>query len=97
MKEYMPPTAANHEKALRDIFQRKVEMWSGCIWYKLYEVMTRKNVMFVTEEKNIAFGEDIGLNVTVSIEEAFDKALEKHGKDARVVFIPYGKWTIPVL
>jgi nickel-dependent lactate racemase len=97
MKEYMPPTAANHEKALRDIFQRKVEMWSGCIWYKLYEVMTRKNVMFVTEEKNIAFGEDIGLNVTASIEEAFDKALEKHGKDARVAFIPYGKWTIPAL
>lgn len=97
MKDYMPPTPQNHEKALRDIFQHKREMWSGCIWYKLYELMTRKEVVFVTKEENVGMGRDVGLTVTTSIQEAFDKALEKHGKNARVAFIPYGKWTIPIL
>ncbi|MFX1520233.1 MAG: lactate racemase domain-containing protein [Promethearchaeota archaeon] len=97
MKDYMPPTPENHEKALRDIFQLKREMWSGCIWYKLYELLTRKEVVFVTKGENVDMGRDVGLAVTTSMQEAFDKALEKHGKTARVAYVPYGKWTVPIL
>ncbi len=97
MKDYMPPTPENHERALRDIFQRKREMWSGCIWYKLYELLTRKEVVFVTEEENVSMGREVGLKVTTSLQEAFEEALKKHGRGARVAFIPYGKWTVPIL
>ncbi len=97
MKDYMPPTPENHERALRDIFQRKREMWSGCIWYKLYELLTWKEVVFVTEEENVSMGREVGLKVTTSLQEAFEEALKKHGRGARVAFIPYGKWTVPIL
>ena len=48
MKPYMPPTAANYEKVLRDIHHREIQMWAGCIWVPIYEVMTRKHLKMVT-------------------------------------------------
>jgi len=95
MKEYMPPSRENLEMALIDIVTGKKEMWCGCIWFKFYEVLTRKNVIIVTEKENIKFARDIGLNVKEHIEEAFGEAIKMHGKDARIVLMPYGKWTLP--
>ena len=56
MKPYMPPTAANYEQILRDIHARQIQMWAGCIWVPIYEVMTRKHLTMVTLEENLETG-----------------------------------------
>ncbi|MFP3189841.1 MAG: hypothetical protein RXR31_00690 [Thermoproteota archaeon] len=99
MKSYMPPTRENFERALRDIISGKVEMWSGCIWFKFYEVLTRKNVIIITEENNLKFINDVGLTgfSRNNAQRAVDEAVKRYGNDAKIVIIPYGKWTIPIL
>ena len=42
LKAYMPPSPAHNEEALKDFYSHKNELWAGCIWYKVYEVMVRK-------------------------------------------------------
>ncbi len=98
MKPYMPPNQKNFERILRDIYRRKIPMWSGCIWVPIYEVMLRKHLTIVTLKENVKHGEEIGLDVTDSLQDAFDEALKRH-PDARVVVLPYArlqlsKWVI---
>lgn len=96
LNEYMPPSQANHEKALKDFYSHKNELWAGCIWYKIYEVMVRKATEYVTLEENIDFANNIGLNVSKpeEIQNVFDRLLKKYGDDATVAFVPYGRYTI---
>jgi nickel-dependent lactate racemase len=74
-------------------------MWSGCIWFKFYEVLTRKNVIIITEENNLKFINNIGLTgfSRNNAQRAVDEAVKRYGNDAKIVIIPYGKWTIPIL
>ena len=53
MKPYMPPTREKYERVLRDIHARAIQMWAGCIWVPIYEVMTRKHLTLVTLEENL--------------------------------------------
>ena len=53
MKPYMPPTPENYQQVLRDIHGRAIQMWAGCIWVPIYEVMTRKHLTLVTLEENL--------------------------------------------
>ncbi len=69
MKPYMPPTPENYERVLRDIHARAIQMWAGCIWVPIYEVMTRKHLTIVTLEENLEMAADIGLDATTSIDE----------------------------
>jgi len=94
MKEYMPPSPENMAKALRAFYAKERELWAGCIWWKIYEVMTRKHVTIVTRKENLTMSREAGLDATDSIEEAFGEALKRHGGDARIVFVPYGRYTI---
>jgi len=95
MKPYMPPTAENFERLLRDIYWRKVPMWSGCIWVPIYEVMLRKHVRIVTMKENLKLGTEIGLDITDSLDDAFKAALEEHGANARVAVLPYARLQLP--
>lgn len=94
MKEYMPPSPENRAKAMRAFYAKDRELWAGCIWWKIYEVMTRKHVKVVTNEENIEMSREAGLDATASLQEAFKAALEKHGPDARVAYVPYGRYTV---
>ncbi len=94
MKEYMPPSAANRDKALKAFYAKDRELWAGCIWWKIYEVMTRKHLTIVTQKENLEMSRGAGLDATESLEEAFAAALKRHGPDARVAFVPYGRYTI---
>jgi nickel-dependent lactate racemase len=96
MKPYMPPTAENFERILRDIYRRKIPMWSGCIWVPIYEVMLRKHLTIVTLKENVEFGREIGLDVTDSVQDAFEAALKRHGPDARVAILPYARMQLPI-
>jgi lactate racemase len=95
MKPYMPPTPQNYEHVLRDIHGRTIQMWAGCIWVPIYEVMTRKHLTLVTLEENLDMAADIGIDATTSLDEAFAAALERHGPDAKVVVLPYARYQLP--
>src|SRR5262249_29928098 len=95
MKPYMPPTRDNYERVLRDIHSRAIQMWAGCIWVPIYEVMTRKHLTLVTLEENLELAADIGIDATTSIDEAFGAALGRHGADAKVAILPYARYQLP--
>jgi nickel-dependent lactate racemase len=95
MKPYMPPTREHYEQVLRDIHSRTIQMWAGCIWVPIYEVMTRKHLALVTLEENLEMAEDIGIDATTSLDEAWSAALERHGADAKVVVLPYARYQLP--
>jgi lactate racemase len=95
MKPYMPPTPENYQRVLRDIHHRKIQMWAGCIWVPIYEVMTRKHLKLVTLEENLEMAADIGIDATTSLDEAFREAMDRHGADAKVIVLPYARYQLP--
>ena len=95
MKPYMPPTAENYERVLHDIHKREIQMWAGCIWVPIYEVMTRKHLTIVTLEENLEMAADIGIDATTSLDEAFAAAMERHGPDAKVAVLPFARYQLP--
>ncbi|HEY6399693.1 MAG TPA: lactate racemase domain-containing protein [Solirubrobacteraceae bacterium] len=95
MKPYMPPTLENYQRVLRDIHHRKIQMWAGCIWVPIYEVMTRKHLTLVTQEENLEMAGDIGIDATTSLDEAFQAAIGRHGSGAKVIVLPYARYQLP--
>jgi nickel-dependent lactate racemase len=95
MKPYMPPTQENYERVLKDIHARQIQMWAGCIWVPIYEVMTRKHLKMVTLQENLEMAADIGIDATTSLEEAYAEALEKHGLGAKVIVLPFARYQLP--
>jgi lactate racemase len=95
MKPYMPATPENYERVLKDIHSRAIQMWAGCIWVPIYEVMTRKHLTMVTLEENLEMAADIGIDATTSLDEAFAAALERHGQDAKVIVLPFARYQLP--
>ena len=55
-----------------------------------YTPITKKQLLIT----NLEMAGDIGLNVGDSLEKAFGEALKKHGENARIAFVPYGRYTI---
>jgi hypothetical protein len=95
MKPYMPPTRENYERVLKDIHARQIQMWAGCIWVPIYEVMTRKHLKMVTLEENLEMAADIGMDATTSLDEAYAEALATHGADAKVIVLPFARYQLP--
>ena len=95
MKPYMPPTPENYQRVLKDIHARAIQMWAGCIWVPIYEVMTRKQLTMVTLEENLEMAADIGIDATTSLDEAFAAAIERHGPDAKVIVLPFARYQLP--
>jgi nickel-dependent lactate racemase len=95
MKPYMPATRENYERILKDIHARAIQMWAGCIWVPIYEVMTRKRLTMVTLEENLEMAADIGLEATTSLDEAFAEAMERHGPHAKVIVLPFARYQLP--
>jgi nickel-dependent lactate racemase len=95
MKPYVPPTRENYQRVLKDIHARAIQMWAGCIWVPIYEVMTRKHLTMVTLEENLEMAADIGIDATTSLDEAFAQALERHGSDAKVLVLPFARYQLP--
>lgn len=95
MKPYMPPTGENLERLHRDIYNRTIEMWAGCIWVPIYEVMSRKSLHVVTLDDNLEMAKDIGMPAGNSLQDSFDAALKKHGPDAKVIVLPFARYQMP--
>jgi hypothetical protein len=56
--------------------------------------MLNSEVQIVTRSENLEMAGDIGLSVGTSLETAVHEALQKHGENARIAFVPYGRYTI---
>jgi hypothetical protein len=94
MSAYLPPSPEKTAMALKAFYAKDRELWAGCIWWKIYEVMTRKDVLVVTDRKNLELSTSAGLKTHTSLEDAFREALACHGPDARVAFVPYGRYSV---
>src|SRR4051795_7086355 len=95
MKPYMPPTQENYQRILRDIHARAIQMWAGCIWVPIYEVMLKKHLTLVTLEENLEMAADIGIDATTSLDEAFAAAMQRHGSDAKGIVLPFARYQLP--
>jgi hypothetical protein len=94
LSDLMPPSPESHEKAMRAIFNREKELWAGCIWYPIFRTTLSRDVQIVTRAENMELAQGAGLNVETSLDEAVKKALAKHGSDAKVAFVPFGRYTV---
>ena len=97
MKSYMPATRETAIKAIKDFYireNRMKELWLGCVWFKVFEVMTRKELWIVTEGSNLDFCREIGLTAFDSLETAYAEAVKKIGRPPRVGFVPYGRYSV---
>jgi len=94
MADFMPPNKKNHEKALKSFYTHERELWAGCIWYPIYKTMLTRNVKVVTRKENINDAKAAGMDATSSLDDAFKEALKKHGPDAKVAVVPYGRYTV---
>jgi nickel-dependent lactate racemase len=94
MKDFMPPSPESHERVMRSFYSKERELWAGCIWYPIFRTMLYRDVQIVTRAENLDMAEDAGLAVDVSLDNALKGALAKHGTDAKVAFVPYGRYTV---
>ncbi len=94
-KDYMPPDRAAFRRLYEDIFYGKQPLWHACLWLPLLRVLTQKEIIVVTEEKNLPAFQQVKLHAVTNLKEAFRMALKKHGPRASVGVFPYGKWVLP--
>jgi len=94
MLDFLPPTPENHERVLRAFYDKTRELWAGCIWYKIYTAMLYADIYLVTKAENFEMARKLGFKVFGSLNDAYNAALDKHGRDAKVAFIPYGRYTV---
>jgi nickel-dependent lactate racemase len=94
LKPYLSSPARNRERALKDFYRQIVSGKKNFAWYKIFEVMTRKEVWVVTDSVNLPLCREIGLTAHTSITEAFSRAMDHCGKEAQVAFIPYARYTV---
>jgi nickel-dependent lactate racemase len=94
LKDFLPASKENLGKATKAFYKRMISGKWTFTWFKIYEVMPQKEVWIVTNKVNLPFCQEIGLTVFESIEEAFSQAMKKCGNEAKVGFIPYGRYTI---
>jgi nickel-dependent lactate racemase len=94
LQAFMPPSPENKVKALKAFYAKDRELSAGSVWWPIYEVMTRKAATVVTKEENLELSRSFGLNTTSSLEAAFDEAFQRHGRNARVAFVPYGRYSV---
>ena len=95
MKPYMPPSRENYERCSSDIHARVIQMWAGCIWVPIYEVMTRKHLKMVTLEENLEMAADIGIDATTSLDDALRRRWRSTGRTRRSIVLPFARYQLP--
>jgi nickel-dependent lactate racemase len=95
IQDYLPATEENWRRLLGDIFNGKQELWHAILWYPIHCVLQKKKVIVVTGKDNVKSLKEIGIESTTSIDEAYDLALNRSPRDAKVLVAPYGKWMKP--
>jgi nickel-dependent lactate racemase len=95
VKDYMPPNPDAFRRLYEDVFYGKQPLWHACLWLPILKVAAKKNILVVTEEKNLPAFKQVQLPAVTSLEAALRMAVKKHGPRASVGVFPYGKWVLP--
>jgi nickel-dependent lactate racemase len=96
IKDYMPPNIENLRRLLMDIYYLRQELWHVILWYPIYIIMMKKNLIVVTEDRNHEALKNLGIFATTSLEEAYEKASSNYGPNEKVIAAPYSKWAKPI-
>ena len=94
-KDYMPPDKESFRRLFDDMFYGKQPFWHACLWLPVLQTLEKKEIIVVTEEKNLPAFKQVKLPAVTRMEEALRSALKKHGPKAKVGVFPYGKWVLP--
>ena len=94
-KDYMPPDKESFRRLFDDMFYGKQPFWHACLWLPVLQTLEKKEIMVVTEEKNLPAFKQVKLPAVTRMEEAVRRAKKKHGPKAKVGVFPYGKWVLP--
>ena len=94
-KEYMPPNGDAFRRLYEDIFYGKQPLWHACLWMPILQVLVKKDIIVVTEAKNLPAFKQVQLPAVTSLEAAFRMAMKNHGPNASVGVFPFGKWVLP--
>jgi len=94
LKPYMPATPGNFRRAIPSFYDQSSKLRAAGIRYGIYEALIHYDVRIVTLPQNHSLAREIGFNVCGSVEEAYRDALVKHGTNARVAFVPYGRYSV---
>ena len=94
-KDYMPPNENAFRRLYEDIFYGKQPLWHACLWLPILKVLAQKNLIVVTEEKNLPAFKEVRIPAVTNMEKALGMAMKKHGPRAFVGVFPYGKWVLP--
>jgi len=94
-KDYMPPDKESFRRLFEDMFHGKQPFWHACLWLPVLQTLEKKEIIVVTEEKNLPAFKQVRLPAVTRMEEAVRMAMKKHGPKAKVGVFPYGKWVLP--
>ncbi len=94
LKPYLPATPESHERVLKSFYDKENELWAGCIWYKVFAGLLHADLYIVTLPENLETARDIGLTAFDNVEDAYQAALQKEGSNAKVAFVPYGRYSV---
>jgi len=94
-KDYMPPDRDSFRRLYEDIFYGKQPLWHACLWMPILQVLAKKDIIVVTQGKNLPAFKQVQLPAVTSLEAAFRMAMKKHGPTASVGVFPFGKWVLP--
>jgi nickel-dependent lactate racemase len=94
-KDYMPPDKDSLRRLFEDMFYGKQPFWHACLWLPVLQALEKKEIIVVTEEKNLPAFKQVKLPAVTRIQEALKLAMKKHGPKAKVGIFPYGKWVLP--
>ena len=94
-KDYMPPDKESFRRLFEDMFHGKQPFWHSCLWLPVLQTLEKKEIIVVTEEKNLPAFKQVRLPAVTRMEEAVRMAMKKHGPKAKVGVFPYGKWVLP--
>lgn len=94
LKPHMPATFENLRRAIPSFYDQSSKLRGAGIRYGIYEALIHYDVRIVTLPQNHSLAREIGFNVCGSVEEAYRDALVRHGTDARVAFVPYGRYSV---
>jgi len=94
-KDYMPPDRESFRRLFDDMFHGKQPFWHACLWLPVLQTLQKKEIIVVTEEKNLPAFKQVKLPAVPRMEEALRLALKRQGPKAKVGVFPYGKWVLP--
>jgi nickel-dependent lactate racemase len=91
---HMPATEENLHKAIPAFYEQSSKLRAAGIRFKIYNALINQDLRIVTLPQNHEFAHEIGFNVYDDIRSAYRDALALHGSDARVAFVPYGRYSV---